>query len=114
MIATRLAGQIGPPRILRLALAAFLGLSILAVFSAAAGATPEFGRRGPKPTVVLVHGAWADASGWNDVIKRLKREGYPVIAPANPLRGLTTDSAYLGSILDTIEGPIVLVGHSYG
>lgn len=114
MIATRLARQIGPPRFLRLALAAFLGLSVLSVFSAAAGASPEFGRRGPKPTVVLVHGAWADASGWNDVIKRLKREGYPVIAPANPLRSLATDSTYLGSILDTIEGPIVLVGHSYG
>jgi pimeloyl-ACP methyl ester carboxylesterase len=72
------------------------------------------GRPGPKPTVVLVHGAFADASGWNDVIHRLARDGYPVLAPANPLRGVDTDSAYLASILATITGSIVLVGHSYG
>jgi pimeloyl-ACP methyl ester carboxylesterase len=69
---------------------------------------------GPKPTVVLVHGAFADASGWNDVLRRLTRDGYPVLAPANPLRGVDTDSAYLASILRVIPGPIVLVGHSYG
>jgi pimeloyl-ACP methyl ester carboxylesterase len=69
---------------------------------------------GPKPTVVLIHGAFADASGWNDVSDRLQDRGYPVIAPANPLRGLAFDSAYVRSVLDTIEGPIVLVGHSYG
>jgi pimeloyl-ACP methyl ester carboxylesterase len=114
MVANRLARQLPQSRILRLFLAAILGLSALSVFSAAAGASPEFGRRGPKPTVVLVHGAWADASGWNDVIKRLKREGYPVLAPANPLRSLASDSAYLADFLDTIQGPIVLVGHSYG
>ncbi|GAA3241566.1 alpha/beta fold hydrolase [Dactylosporangium siamense] len=67
-----------------------------------------------RPTVVLVHGAFADASGWNDVIARLTRDGYPVLAPANPLRGVAGDSAYLASILATITGPIVLVGHSYG
>jgi pimeloyl-ACP methyl ester carboxylesterase len=67
-----------------------------------------------KPTIVLVHGAWADASGWNGVTQRLQRRGFTVIAPANPLRGLPTDSAYLSSILDTIPGPVVLVGHSYG
>jgi pimeloyl-ACP methyl ester carboxylesterase len=67
-----------------------------------------------KPTIVLVHGAFADASGWNDVSTRLQRLGYPVIAPANPLRSVDGDSAYLRSILDTIKGPIVLVGHSYG
>ncbi len=69
---------------------------------------------GPKPTVVLVHGAFADASGWNDVIRKLVRDGYPVLAPANPLRSVQGDSAYLASILATITGPIVLVGHSYG
>jgi pimeloyl-ACP methyl ester carboxylesterase len=68
----------------------------------------------PKPTVVLVHGAFADASGWDGVTEQLQRKGYTVIAPANPLRGLASDAAYIGSVLDTIEGPIVLVGHSYG
>jgi pimeloyl-ACP methyl ester carboxylesterase len=68
----------------------------------------------PKPIVVLVHGAFADASGWNDVSARLIREGYPVIAPANPLRSVATDSAYLASLLATLSGPIVLAAHSYG
>jgi pimeloyl-ACP methyl ester carboxylesterase len=67
-----------------------------------------------KPTIVLVHGAWADASSWNPVSANLQRRGYTVIAPANPLRGLASDADYLSSVLDTIEGPIVLVGHSYG
>jgi len=67
-----------------------------------------------KPTIVLVHGAFADASGWNGVAARLLHDGYPVIAPANPLRGVSTDAAYLTSVLATIGGPIVLVGHSYG
>jgi pimeloyl-ACP methyl ester carboxylesterase len=67
----------------------------------------------PKPTVVLVHGAFADASGWYDVIHRLQKDGYPVLAPANPLRGVASDAAYIASILDTLPGPIVLVGHSY-
>ena len=67
-----------------------------------------------KPTVVLVHGGWADSSGWNDEIAALKEKGYPVIAPANPLRGLTSDADYVRSVLQTIAGPIVLVGHSYG
>jgi pimeloyl-ACP methyl ester carboxylesterase len=71
-------------------------------------------RTSPKPTIVLEHGAFADASGWNGVTKRLQQDGYTVIAPANPERGLASDSAYLSSILDTIQGPIVLVGHSYG
>lgn len=78
---------------------------------AAAAAHPV---RGPKPTVVLVHGAFADASGWNDVAARLIRAGYPVIAPANPLRGVAADSAYLASVLATLPGPLVLVAHSYG
>lgn len=68
----------------------------------------------PKPTVVLVHGAFADASGWNDVAARLIRDGYPVIAPANPLRSVSADAAYLASILATLSGPVVLVAHSYG
>ncbi|MDN3021386.1 alpha/beta hydrolase [Streptomyces sp. S.PB5] len=69
---------------------------------------------GRKPTVVLVHGAFADASGWNGVLSRLIRDGYPVIAPANPLRGVASDSAYLAAVLATLSGPLVLVSHSYG
>jgi pimeloyl-ACP methyl ester carboxylesterase len=67
-----------------------------------------------KPTVVLVHGAWADGSSWDGVITRLQRDGYTVLAPADPLRSLTGDSAYIASFLKSIKGPIVLVGHSYG
>jgi pimeloyl-ACP methyl ester carboxylesterase len=67
-----------------------------------------------KPTIVLVHGAWADASNWNAVISRLQDDRYTVVAVANPLRSLSGDAAYLRSILETVEGPIVLVGHSYG
>ncbi len=69
---------------------------------------------GAKPTIVLVHGAWADASGFSGVISRLQGDGYTVYAPPNPLRGLTSDAVYLAGFLKTISGPIVLVGHSYG
>jgi pimeloyl-ACP methyl ester carboxylesterase len=67
-----------------------------------------------KPTVVLVHGALADSSSWNGVIKRLTHDGYPVRAVANPLRGLPTDAAAAKDVLRSIDGPIVLVGHSCG
>jgi pimeloyl-ACP methyl ester carboxylesterase len=66
-----------------------------------------------KPTVVLVHGAFADSTSWSNEIQFLQNKGYPVIAVANPLRGVASDSAYLLSVLKTISGPIVLVGHSY-
>jgi pimeloyl-ACP methyl ester carboxylesterase len=69
---------------------------------------------GPKPTIVLVHGAWADASSWTPVIERLERAGYPVDAPPNPLQGLTYDSEYIASYLKQVKGPVILVGHSYG
>ncbi|MGJ6969004.1 alpha/beta fold hydrolase [Streptosporangium sp. G11] len=68
----------------------------------------------PKPTVVLVNGAWSDPASWSGVIKRLQTKGYPVTAPPTALRSLSDDSAYLASYLKTIQGPIVLVGHSYG
>ena len=67
-----------------------------------------------KPTVVLIHGAFADASGWSGVIQRLHDEGFTAYAPSNPLRGLSVDAAYVRSFLETLPGPIVLVGHSYG
>ena len=67
-----------------------------------------------KPTIVLVHGAFADASSWNGVAELLLQQGYTVIAPANPLRGIAFDSAYIASVLNQIDGPVLLVGHSYG
>jgi pimeloyl-ACP methyl ester carboxylesterase len=66
------------------------------------------------PTVVLVHGAFADASSWNGVIPLLEEKGLTVTAPANPLRGVAFDSAYIKSVLAQIDGPVLLVGHSYG
>jgi pimeloyl-ACP methyl ester carboxylesterase len=67
-----------------------------------------------KPTIVLVHGAFADGSSWDGVIERLQREGYRVEAPGVALRGVGADSAYLASLVKQIEGPVLLVGHSYG
>ena len=68
----------------------------------------------PKPTIVLVHGAFEDASIWNGVIERLQRDGYPVVAFGNPLLGPAVDTAYLRSLLDKIQGPVILAAHSYG
>jgi pimeloyl-ACP methyl ester carboxylesterase len=68
----------------------------------------------PKPRVILVHGAWADGAGWNGVIKRLQDDGYVVTALANPLRSLSTDAAAIAEYLDAVDGPVILVGHSYG
>ncbi|MBV8504911.1 MAG: alpha/beta hydrolase, partial [Alphaproteobacteria bacterium] len=67
-----------------------------------------------SPTVVLVHGAFADASSWNGVIERLLANGVNVTAPANPLRGISLDSAYIASIFEQTPGPVLAVGHSYG
>lgn len=66
------------------------------------------------PTVLLVHGAFADAASWSGVIAELQRDGIPVIAPPNPLRGLASDAAYVASTAAQIDGPVILVGHSYG
>jgi pimeloyl-ACP methyl ester carboxylesterase len=67
-----------------------------------------------KPTVVLVHGAFADASGWGGVIRELSTEGYDVIAPPNPLRSLAFDASTIETLVKSIDGPVALVGHSYG
>jgi pimeloyl-ACP methyl ester carboxylesterase len=64
--------------------------------------------------VVLVHCGWADSSGWNAEVTALQQQGYPVIAVAGPLRGLSSDAGYVRSVLQATPGPIVLVGHSYG
>src|SRR5919199_2950398 len=69
---------------------------------------------GSRPTVVLVHGAFADGSSWNGVIERLQAEGVQVTAPANPLRGISIDSTYIASYLDQIPSPVLAVAHSYG
>ncbi|AWS47123.1 alpha/beta fold hydrolase [Streptosporangium sp. 'caverna'] len=93
---------------------AAVALTAVAVAPSAASATVTPAKQTAKPTVVLVHGAFADASSWNKVIPKLQRAGYPVIAPANPLRDLNGDSAYVSSVLSSIPGPVILVGHSYG
>lgn len=67
-----------------------------------------------KPTIVMVHGAFADASSWNGVAESLLADGYPVIAAANPLRSVSADAADISSLVAGIQGPVVLVGHSYG
>jgi pimeloyl-ACP methyl ester carboxylesterase len=100
----------------RRAVAAVVSIALVTglVAMAASAAPAGSDHQGPKPTIVLVHGAWADASGWNGVAERLQRQGYTVIAPANPLRSVDGDSHYLASVLATISGPVILVGHSYG
>jgi pimeloyl-ACP methyl ester carboxylesterase len=66
------------------------------------------------PTVILVHGAFADSSGWNGVIKRLLTAGIPVRSVVNPLRGISADAAYVASAIGQVPGPVLAVGHSYG
>ncbi|MCW2985440.1 MAG: alpha/beta hydrolase [Conexibacter sp.] len=90
------------------AIAAIAALALAAPQPAAAAGTAA------KPTIVLVHGAWADGSSWAGEVGRLQRAGYTVDVPANPLRGLASDTAYLASYLKSVSGPIVLAGHSYG
>ena len=80
---------------------------------APAGATAQ-ASKSPRPTIVLVHGDWADGSSWTSVIERLQRKDFTVVAPPNLLRGPATDAPYLASYLKSIPGPIVLVAHSYG
>lgn len=92
--------------------AAFGGFAL--VGTASAGAVAKGGEHEPKPTVVLEHGAFADSSSWNGVISRLRADGYPVVAAANPLRGPHNDATALRGLLDHIKGPKILVGHSYG
>lgn len=72
------------------------------------GATPD------KPVIVLVHGAFAESASWEPVITRLEKDGYTVIAAANPLRGVAKDAVTVASIVKSVRGPVVLVGHSYG
>jgi pimeloyl-ACP methyl ester carboxylesterase len=93
-------------------------LALLALFALAAGGpagAKSQADQGPQPTIVLVHGDWADASStWTGVIKRLQERGFTAVAPPNLLRGPVVDGTYLSMYLQTISGPIVLVAHSYG
>jgi len=93
-----------------LAMTAGLAVSVFPSGATPASATNNAG----KPTIVLVHGAFADASGWSSVIQQLERDGYNVVAPSNPLRSLSSDAAYIKSVLDSTSGPLVVVAHSYG
>jgi pimeloyl-ACP methyl ester carboxylesterase len=96
-------------------LAALAGLAV-AGSAAASAHSPASSHHtsGPRPTIVLEHGAWANGSSWNGVVRRLQADGYTVDVPPNPLMGLAFDPAYLADFLHSISGPIVLVGHSYG
>jgi pimeloyl-ACP methyl ester carboxylesterase len=96
-----------------LAVGAALAVPAFASQGTASAAASTAGREA-KPTVVLVHGAFADSSSWNAVIKRLTHDGYPVRTVANPLRGLPTDTAAAKDVLRSVHGPVILVGHSYG
>ena len=111
--------RIAQPGRLRLIVAAVIvaiaGLVIpLSQTASARTAEAAAASDGPKPSVVLVHGAWADSGSWDGVTRRLQADGYTVYAVPNPLQGLPYDSAYLADFLHSISGPIVLVGHSYG
>ena len=89
-------------------------LSLLAVHAGGPAGANSYAGGSARPTIVLVHGDWADASSWTSVIERLQDKGFNVVAPPNLLRGPAVDAAYLADYLKTISGPIVLVAHSYG
>jgi pimeloyl-ACP methyl ester carboxylesterase len=103
-------------RILRhaVSLATAVALLALPATSSAAGYHPQKPPPPAKPSIVLVHGAWADSGSWDAVTGRLQQAGYTVYVPPNPLRGLVSDTKTIRDFIGTISGPIVLVGHSYG
>lgn len=91
-----------------------VGVAVAALTAGRGAAEAEPAAPTDQPTVVLVHGAFADSSSWNPVISKLEAAGYPVIAAANPLRGLAVDAEYVRSVVQSVPGPVVLAGHSYG
>jgi pimeloyl-ACP methyl ester carboxylesterase len=100
--------------LLRRLLAAALAAVLVSTALPAAEASARKREKPTKPTIVLVHGAFADASGFAAITGRLQDRGYTVISPANPLRGPANDAAAVVSVLKSIPGPVVLVAHSYG
>ncbi|MFF1920927.1 alpha/beta fold hydrolase [Streptomyces sp. NPDC058221] len=97
------------------AVTAGVALGAFSLAGSASGAQQEAATSRPgQPTIVLEHGAFADASSWNGVVGELRRDGYPVVAAANPLRGPAYDAAALRGVLDHVKGPKIVVGHSYG
>ena len=90
--------------------------TLVSVFGTCSGGCFHSNRRDHLmlPTIVLVHGAFAESSSWDAVIDRLRGAGHPVIAAANPLRGLATDAAAVDDVVRAVDGPVVLVAHSYG
>jgi pimeloyl-ACP methyl ester carboxylesterase len=114
----KITGIVRPVRLRLVMAAAVAAIASLAIplSQIASARTAQAAAAGgdPKPSIVLVHGAWADSGSWDGVTKRLQADGYTVYAPPNPLQGLPYDSAYLADFLHSISGPIVLVGHSYG
>jgi pimeloyl-ACP methyl ester carboxylesterase len=96
-------------------LQSILTLSAFATASALSAPPAQAAGPGqPRPTVVLVHGAFADSASWNGVTEALLSQGFPVVAVANPLRSLKGDAAYVAGVVSSIVGDVVLVGHSYG
>jgi pimeloyl-ACP methyl ester carboxylesterase len=89
-------------------------IAALAIVPLRSATADSSARSRDKPTIVLVHGAWADASSWNGVIARLRDDGYKTVAVPNPLRSLSADSAYVAEFLRSVPGPKIVVGHSYG
>jgi pimeloyl-ACP methyl ester carboxylesterase len=87
---------------------------VIAVSGSSASAAAGVHSAQAKPTVVLVNGAWANSASWTGVISRLQADGYTVLAPPDPLASLKGDAAYISDVLESVKGPIVLVGHSYG
>jgi len=99
---------------LTIGLTLIAGLAITVTTTQSIAKTQTSTATAARPTVVLVHGAWANSAAWSGVIERLQSKGYAVDAPPNPLQSLKGDAATIAGFLKTINGPIVLVGHSYG
>lgn len=104
--------KLSPHRLVRAAFA--VGMLALGGAFALGAAAQTRAPEPSKPTIVLVHGAFAESSSWNGVIRKLQAQHFPVIAAANPLRGVKSDAAQIAGLVDSVKGPVVLVGHSYG
>ena len=107
-------GGVRPWKVRLAAVVTAVCVSVFVVVALAHDSTAKAARTQTKPTIVLVNGAWANNASWSRVIKRLQNDGYTVVAPPNPLQSLNRDAQTIADLLQTIHGPIVLVGHSYG